>query len=239
MLKMLKGMGLPTAAPVDSDARRRSAAQKLGNLVSLSQLGLEVLLVGYLSLEWVPDVFDGLRSSGFSSTRLVQTNVLGVVAAILLLDIAARVVSRLDFISRVVYRDWLSVGQSVATGPVGLRAKQERAGLRGIAQTILAVLARWNISDNQGAVILGLPGTDLLAALRSGEASLDTRDRAKLLFDIYEGVYGLLQDPQAERDWIRAPRTEFEGQSVLDLMTEGSQRNLIRALAFVDYVNGR
>jgi nucleoid DNA-binding protein len=111
-----------------------------------------------------------------------------------------------------------------------------------LGRTLLAVLSRWNIPDDQGTIILGSADTCFMAGLRSGEASLDTRDmqdRARLLFDIYEGVYGLLQNPQVERGWIRAPRPEFEGLSVLDLMTEGSQRNLIRALGFVDYVNGR
>ena len=34
-------------------------------------------------------------------------------------------------------------------------------------------------------------------------------------------------------------RPDLQGQSILALMTEGSQRNLLRAQAFIDYVNGR
>jgi len=112
----------------------------------------------------------------------------------------------------------------------------------GIAKTLLAVLARWDVPRRLASQILGSDRPDFIAELASGYAALDSRDirdRARLFFDIYEGVYGLLQDPQAERDWVMAPREDLEGQSLLDLMTEGSQRNLIRALAFVDYVNGR
>ena len=111
-----------------------------------------------------------------------------------------------------------------------------------IVRTVTAILGRWEIPENIGLAILGSPAATLDAVVRLGDTSLSTRDRqdrARLLFDIHEGVYGLLKDPSAERQWIRTPRDEMEGRSVLDLMAEGSQRNLIRALAYVDYVNGR
>lgn len=63
--------------------------------------------------------------------------------------------------------------------------------------------------------------------------------RARLFLDIYEGIFSLLRNPEAEREWIAVPRQELDGQSVYDLMTEGSVRDLIRAQAFVDYANGR
>jgi len=123
-----------------------------------------------------------------------------------------------------------------------LRKAADRASAGGVIQGMLAILSRWGIPDDQGSIILGSSDSDFLSALRSGDASLETRDmqdRARLLFDIYEGLYGLFRDPTAEGDWIRTRRSDLGGQSVLDLMTEGSQRSLIRALAFVDYVNGR
>jgi hypothetical protein len=112
----------------------------------------------------------------------------------------------------------------------------------GLAKAVLRVLERWDIADSLGAVILGATDGDFVDRLRSDGRNLatrDTQDRARLLLDIYEGVHALLREPEAERDWIRAPRTDFSGRSVLDLMTAGSQRNLIRAQAFVDYANGR
>jgi DNA-binding CsgD family transcriptional regulator len=107
---------------------------------------------------------------------------------------------------------------------------------------VLRVFDRWDIGKSAGAIILGSTEPDLPGNLRAGRttlASRDMQDRARLLLDIFEGVYALLRDQDAERAWIRVVRDELGPQSVLGLMTEGSQRNLIRALAFVDHVNGR
>jgi hypothetical protein len=104
------------------------------------------------------------------------------------------------------------------------------------------VFERWNIADIQAAPILGISDAGVPAYRQSTGwclATRDMRDRATMVLDIYEGVYTLLKDPQAERTWIRTPRPDLENRSVLDLMTEGSQRNLIRAQAYVDHVNGR
>lgn len=112
----------------------------------------------------------------------------------------------------------------------------------GPVRALLAVFQRWDISDELAARVLGASGSEYIANLRSGVGALKTRDewdRARLLIDIYEGVFSLLQDPDSEKAWIRIPRADFNGQSVLEMMTEGSQRNLIRVQAFVDYVNGR
>jgi hypothetical protein len=117
-----------------------------------------------------------------------------------------------------------------------------RTNVTAPVKAVLAILRRWTIGDDVGAQILGTDEPGYVADLRSGAASLktrDMRDRARLLLDIYEGVFALLRNSQAEQVWIKIPRQDLDGQSVLDLMIEGSLRNLIRAQAFVDYVNGR
>jgi hypothetical protein len=109
-------------------------------------------------------------------------------------------------------------------------------------RALLAVFRRWDIPDELGAMMLGTDDPGSVAKLRFGVSSLRTRDeldRVRLVIDIYEGVFALLRDPNSEQTWIRTPRSDFDGHSLLEMMTEGSQRNLIRALAFVDYVNGR
>lgn len=92
-------------------------------------------------------------------------------------------------------------------------------------RAVLAVLRRWSISDQAETVMFGTDGS--------------FAQRARLFLDIYEGIFSLLRNPEAEREWIAVPRQELDGQSVYDLMTEGSVRDLIRAQAFVDYANGR
>ena len=132
-----------------------------------------------------------------------------------------------------------------ASVPVEVSAQQSEGRSMpdlDMAKAILAVLARWDIPEDAGSRILGSERAEHVTEIAAGATLLDTRDlrdRAKIFFDIFEGVYSLLQDPTAERDWIRFVRPDLQGQSILALMTEGSQRNLLRAQAFIDYVNGR
>jgi hypothetical protein len=112
----------------------------------------------------------------------------------------------------------------------------------GSVRAVLAVLRRWDISNELAARILGGVEADHVARLRSGLSGLRTRDdfdRARLLLDIYEGIFSIFRDPESERSSIRAPRMDLGGRSLLDMMSECSQRNLMRAQAFVDYLNGR
>lgn len=118
----------------------------------------------------------------------------------------------------------------------------QMAQVSGTVRAALAVLERWEIGDDLGATILGGGDAGYIAELRSGAESLKTRDaqdRTRLLLDIYVGLYSLLKNPKAEREWIRIPRADFGGTSLLDQMTEGSQLKLFAAKSFVDYVNGR
>ena len=67
-------------------------------------------------------------------------------------------------------------------------------------KAILAVLARWDIPEDAGSRILGSERAEHVTEIAAGATLLDTRDlrdRAKIFFDIFEGVYSLLQDPTA------------------------------------------
>ena len=111
----------------------------------------------------------------------------------------------------------------------------------GPVRAVLAILDRWHLSDAEGAVLLGAESPDFIVQLRRGRkvCGRDANDRVRLLLKIYEGVFSLFRDPAVERQWLLEKRDALERKSVLDLMTEGSMMNLITALDFVDYVNGR
>jgi hypothetical protein len=131
---------------------------------------------------------------------------------------------------------------AVATSMASKEWMEAGAGPTAPVTAILRILARWDIDDASGAIILGSDEANLVSDLRTRHSTLtsrDMQDRARLLLDIYEGVYALSRNQDAERAWIRLSRDDLGHQSLLDLMTEGSQRNLIRAQAFVDHVNGR
>jgi hypothetical protein len=87
-----------------------------------------------------------------------------------------------------------------------------------------SILNRWNLDDKLNDRIL----------------SFDNQiDRSKILIQIYEGVYSLFRDKDAESRWIRASIPDLEGQSLLQLISDGSFIKLLQAKDFVDYINGR
>ena len=117
-----------------------------------------------------------------------------------------------------------------------------RGRLSGPVRTLLSIFDRWEIETNVAAILLGFRSGDLIKDLRVGTIGLDTRDtkdRARTLIKIYEGVNSLLQNAEAERSWIRAPLERMNHRSLLDVMREGSMADLLYAKSFVDYLNGR
>ena len=106
----------------------------------------------------------------------------------------------------------------------------------------LAVFSRWGLTNAEGAAVLGEQGEEFLHDLRAGSVVLrsrDSHDKVTTLIRLYEGVFGLFGNPEVERRWIREPQSELQGESVFSLITEGSFVNLLRAQAYVDFVNGR
>jgi hypothetical protein len=107
---------------------------------------------------------------------------------------------------------------------------------------VLAIFSRWSISDRDGAAILGEEREDFVEALRVGRASLrsrDAKDRVQLFLRLYEGVFTLFENSEAERRWINEPQPALQNESIFSLLAEGSFLNLARAQAFVDSINGR
>lgn len=114
--------------------------------------------------------------------------------------------------------------------------------LTGPVRTLLSIFDRWMIDDRDAALFLGSNSPEFMKDLRVGTAGLnsrDTKDRARYLIEIYEGVQGLLRDPAAERSWIGVPLQGLEGQSILGIMKRGSITDLLYVKSFIDHANGR
>ena len=117
-----------------------------------------------------------------------------------------------------------------------------RVRVTGPVRLFLSILRRWDMTDMEGATVLGAEETSVVDDLRSGARLLRTRDekdRTRIFLSLYEGVYALFREPEAEKRWIRQPLQELQQASLLSLITEGSFLSLHRAREFVDYVNGR
>ena len=117
-----------------------------------------------------------------------------------------------------------------------------RGRVAGPVNILLAIFDRWHVSDGDAAILLGETSGSFIADLRVGTSTLrsrDMRDRASLLINIYEGVRSLLQSPETERSWIKAPLSGMNNESLFDRMRRGSISDLYFVKSFVDDANGR
>jgi hypothetical protein len=106
----------------------------------------------------------------------------------------------------------------------------------------MSIFDRWQIDSRDAALFLGSDTSDFINDLRVGTSGLntrDTKDRARVLIKIYEGVHSLMREAEAERSWIRAPLEGLHGRAILEVMRGGSISDLLYVSQFVDYVNGR
>jgi transcriptional regulator with XRE-family HTH domain len=100
----------------------------------------------------------------------------------------------------------------------------------------------WRLDREVLARLLGLEEADDVRDLLRGTRTLETRhakDRVRHLIRIREALHSLFQNADAERDWLRGPRPELQGQSPLAMMFEGSMENLLTVSQFVQWMVGR
>lgn len=117
-----------------------------------------------------------------------------------------------------------------------------RAKISGPVRNLLAIFERWNVSDIDGATFLGKETPKFIEDLRAGTASLqdrDTRDRARLLLNIFEGVHSLMRTREAEISWLNSALPALQNASILDKLRNGAMIDLIVVKAFVNRANGR
>jgi transcriptional regulator with XRE-family HTH domain len=113
------------------------------------------------------------------------------------------------------------------TGPVKFAAKLEKI---------------WRLDGKELGKLLGFEDEEDVRDLMLGLRNLDTRDakdRVRHLMRIREALHSLFQNFDAEREWLREPRPELQGQSPLALLLEGSMENLLTVSQFVQWMVGR
>ncbi len=126
--------------------------------------------------------------------------------------------------------------------PNRVQKPEYRGYVSAPVRSLLSIFQRWQLSDSDAAVLLGVDDAQFIADLRvgtSGLAGKDMKDRVALVIRIYEGVYTLLRDKIAEVRWINSKLPSLDDHSLMELMLRGSFTDLAYVRAFVDYANGR
>jgi hypothetical protein len=107
---------------------------------------------------------------------------------------------------------------------------------------VARIAARWSLSADDIARLLGVEGAEVASDVIRGYLPLrgrDSEDRVANLFRIYEALFGLFQDADAEREWIRHPAEAFGGKSCLERMLQGGIEDLVDVRRAVEHIVGR
>jgi len=116
------------------------------------------------------------------------------------------------------------------------------ARLTGPIQFIRKLVELWSLDDGAKTAVLGFEQGDQrsVEALLAGRSSIrgrDLKDRITALVRIRTLLSNLFRDPDAERTWMRTPREEFEGNSPLDLLRDGSMERLLELRQYVEHIS--
>jgi hypothetical protein len=110
---------------------------------------------------------------------------------------------------------------------------------RGVITGFVRICERWQISKAKQFALLGYADDEFLAAqILSGRTrgGQDVKDRVGYLIAIAVGLRALFNNNvNSELRWLQTPRSETDGKSPLDYMTEGRMINLMRARELVDH----
>jgi transcriptional regulator with XRE-family HTH domain len=135
--------------------------------------------------------------------------------------------------------------QALAGRPESIHEKSNNPDTREITAPVkfaVKLMDVWALHENEAARLLGFEDEKGLSDLASGAATLSTRDmkdRVRHLLHIREALHSLFRDTDAEREWLREPRPELNGQSPLSLLVEGSMENFLVVSQFVQWMVGR
>jgi Protein of unknown function (DUF2384) len=124
--------------------------------------------------------------------------------------------------------------------PIGL----PRGRITGPVVTFARLLNQWHLNLQDAAILLGSEPSDLsyVRSILGGLTTLrkrDEKDRIAYLFRIKALLASLFRNDGYENEWLRQPHAALGGESPLALLREGSMRNLIRVVDYVEHISGK
>lgn len=107
-------------------------------------------------------------------------------------------------------------------------------------RAVLAMFGKWEITDEEAAVLLDLPVRTYRRwkAGQPGRLDRDTKARLSNLLGIHKALRILFTDPLRGYKWIKAGNAAFAGRSALSVMRGGELTDLMRVRRYLDAERG-
>lgn len=105
----------------------------------------------------------------------------------------------------------------------------------------LRLFALWQLSDQEGRILLGQPAARTYARWKANEVAgipYDTARRLSYLMGIHKALRHLFKEPERAYAWIRRDNEVFGGQSALRRMLAGDVTDLASVRAYLDAERG-
>ncbi len=102
------------------------------------------------------------------------------------------------------------------------------------------MFAKWDITDDQAAILLDLPVRSYRRWKAGEQGRIDRDGKARLsnLMGIHKALRIMFREPERGYRWIRASNDAFHGVSVLDIMLGGDLTDLMRVRRYLDAERG-
>lgn len=107
-------------------------------------------------------------------------------------------------------------------------------------RAVLAMFGKWEITDDEAAVLMDLPVRTYRRwkAGQPGRLDRDTKARLSNLLGIHKALRILFTDPVRGYKWIKARNEAFAGHSALSVMKGGELTDLMRVRRYLDAERG-
>lgn len=102
------------------------------------------------------------------------------------------------------------------------------------------LFAKWEITDEQAALLLDLPVRSYRRWKAGDVGRIDRDQRARLsnLMGIHKALRIIFRDAQRGYDWIRRENAAFGGKTALSVMGGGELTDLMRVRRYLDAERG-
>lgn len=115
------------------------------------------------------------------------------------------------------------------------------AEIQAMQRAVVNLGARWDLSDDQMAVLLGGVSSRTYARWKVGQlgrAGIDTAARMSNLMGIHKALRLLFKDTARGYSWIKRANDAFGGMTALDVMLGGQLTDLMRVRRYLDTMRG-